>query len=288
MKVLLTGAAGRLGSATFAELVAAGHDVRATDAQTRQGLPGRVRVLDLMNREAAYELVEDVEAVVHIANHPNAHVSNAQRVFNDNVTMNMNVFQAAVEVGVKRIIYASSVQATTGGRMHDNGAGAKSVLPYLPLDGEIPQCPGNHYALSKCVGEQQLQYFVRYRGLGSAVAIRFPMLMPRAWFGDWRTQHSDPKHLHRHTPLDEAFTWVSMEDGARLMAAVVKAELPGYRCYFPAHPTPRVRLSVAELIQRFYSGIPLRKPLEQTRSLVDISRITAETGWTPVDDFTKE
>ena len=68
----------------------------------------------------------------------------------------MNVFQAAAESGVRKIVYASSIQAMAGSRWGQNDT--QPGVPYLPLDGETPQHPGNHYALSKCTGEMQLGY----------------------------------------------------------------------------------------------------------------------------------
>ena len=70
MRVLVTGAAGRLGSHTCHHLVAQGHDVVAADSQYRRDLPVPLRMVDLLDRTAAYGLVEGCQAVVHLANHP--------------------------------------------------------------------------------------------------------------------------------------------------------------------------------------------------------------------------
>ncbi|NJL30974.1 MAG: hypothetical protein HC898_04735 [Phycisphaerales bacterium] len=40
---------------------------------------------------------------------------------------------------------------------------------------------------------------------------------------------------------------------------------------------------IPDFLQTFYPGIPLKKPAEQITSLVDISTITAQTGWQPRD-----
>lgn len=283
MKILLTGAAGGLGSATFKVLVDAGLDVRATDISRRPGLPGKVKVADLLNREICYELTEDVDVVVHVANHPNAWHGSAQKVFNENVTMNMNVFQAAMNSGVKKLIYASSIQAMMGSRRADSGI-TTGPYPYLPMDGNLPHCPGNPYALSKCVGEDQLRYFVAQHKLASAAAVRFPMLMQRKWFAEWRS-HQQDLSIHPHVVLEEGFTWLSTDDAARLLVAIVKADLPGYRCYFPAHPCPRIPLTPRQIIERYFVGTPLKKPIEQIEALADLSAIAADTGWTPQDNF---
>jgi UDP-glucose 4-epimerase len=284
MKVLVTGAAGGLGSAAFRQLVSEGHEVRATDQTRRLDVPGKIRVGNVLDREFCYDLVDDMDVIVHFANHTHARSANAQRVFNENVSINMNIFQAASESGVRKVIFASSIQAMAGTRSGNDTTPAG--VPYLPIDGETPQNPGNPYALSKCVGEMQLQYFVKQKKIQSATAIRFPLLMSREWLAEFRAraERNAEAAFHRSL-LDEAFSWLSYEDGGRLIAAIVKSDLPGYRCYLPAHPKPRVKLSIPEIVQRVFPGVPLKKPVDQLESLVDNSRITAETGWTPADDL---
>src|SRR5438034_1203665 len=125
-----------------------------------------IEVADIRIREPCYPLVDGVNAVVHLANYPNASAGVAQDVFNENCAMNMNIFQAAVEAGVKKIIFASSIQAITGVRpSRDAGAQKPSDLPYLPLDGDVPPNPGNPYAASKVAGEMLLKYFGKFHGI---------------------------------------------------------------------------------------------------------------------------
>src|SRR5437588_8220555 len=54
MKVLVTGAAGRLGSALCAHLVEAGHEVKATDYKHREGLKVKLVHADLRDEIAVY------------------------------------------------------------------------------------------------------------------------------------------------------------------------------------------------------------------------------------------
>ena len=71
MKVLVTGAAGKLGSLTVSALLRRGHEVRATDARYRADLPVRLDVRDLLDEHALYPLLDGMDALVHLANHPN-------------------------------------------------------------------------------------------------------------------------------------------------------------------------------------------------------------------------
>jgi nucleoside-diphosphate-sugar epimerase len=284
MKVLLTGAAGGLGSATLRHFHGAGLDVRATDVRASFKAPVRIQVANLLQPESCYTLLEDVQVLVHLANHPNPDHGTAQQIFGENVTMNMNILQAAKEMGVKKIVFASSVQAFMGDRRARN-ADAPTAVRYLPVDGLHPVTPANPYALSKSTTENMLEYFVRFHGIQSAVAVRFPLLMRSEWMPGRAKMMTTPPTVAPGTMLDELFTWLSVEDAARLLLAIVKAELPGYRCYMPAAPTPRINMSIREIIEKYFKNVPLRRPIEQIDALWDISGITAETAWKPIDNF---
>lgn len=284
MNVLVTGAAGQLGSHTCQALRAAGIEFRATDVRANRSLPYRVVVANLLHRESCYSLVEGCDAVVQLGNHPNEHCADPQHIFSENCAMNVNIFQAAIELGVQKIVFASSIQAMVGWRRPADAETPSSRLGYLPADGDMPGSPGNHYAVSKVAAEQFLKSLVDYQRLGSAVAIRFPGMMRADWYAHAR-QHTDPNQIGRHINVDEGFAWLSFVDAGALVAAVLKADLPGYRCYLPAHPTARIDITPQAMIERFFKGVPLKKPIDQITSMVDISRITADTGWVPQVDF---
>ena len=70
-----------------------------------------------------------------------------------------------------------------------------------------------------------------------------------------------------------------------LLLAILNTDLPGYRVYFPSASDWTGVSPLPETLEKHYAGIPLRKPVEQLKNLVDISRITQETGWTPQDEL---
>lgn len=270
MRVAVTGGCGRLGELTCRELVTVGHDVLAVDSVYRRDLPCPVVVSDLRNREACYDWLAGAEAVVHLANHPNRRRGTAQWIYTENCAMNINVFQAACEVGVKKIVFASSVQVMGGDP--DPGLLHAAPLQPLPFDGTEAVDPENAYGLSKAAGEQMLAYCARRFDL-EAVALRFPLLIfdeGQLFFNALRAQRSE-------------MAWLLLfgADGARLIAACLSTALPGFRSYLPAMRENLFQLSPRECIKNHYPDYPLKMPLEELSCLVDISRITRETGWAP-------
>lgn len=265
MKLVLTGAAGKLGPPVCRHLVAAGHEVHATDRVDRADLPVPVQELDLLRPEVGCQILAGATTLVHLANHPHFRDDDAQRLFSENVTMNLNVFQAARETGVKKIVFASSVQVMAGG-----------LPPYLPFDSDTPAQPGNPYALSKQVSETMLAYYAREAGI-DCIAIRFPWLVNDELLGGvrqrspWATRNPQ-----------EGFAFLHFQDAASLIAAVVTTPLPGFRVYFPAAGSQHLPQGLPATVAKHYAGIPLRRPVEEISALVDTTRITQETGWSAV------
>src|SRR5450432_1294239 len=218
MKVLVTGAAGRLGSALCAHLVEAGHEVKATDYKHREGLPVKLVLADLRDDIAVYGLLEGCEAVVHLGNHANLMAGpSPQRLIAENTAMNANVFRAALDVGIRRIVFASSVQAML---KVPNGMRAESPVPYLPLDGAAPRNPGtNFYALSKEFGERMLEELCQAEPALVATALRFPVLIGEHWI-DRFTGGGRPIDRSQ-VNFGEALGYLMFSDAAELVRATI-------------------------------------------------------------------
>ncbi|OGV59370.1 MAG: hypothetical protein A2X45_22090 [Lentisphaerae bacterium GWF2_50_93] len=285
MKILLTGASGNLGSAVCRKLHEDGFEVVATDQIMKKDLPVRLKVADLRDRIVCYELMEGADAIVHLAAHPNDGYPIKQELLNDNTSFTMNLLHAAYESGIRKFLFASSIQAMVRmRRIGEDGTIPQSRLKYLPADGEVPADPDNVYGLSKQLCEQMLKFYAQEKGM-SCIAFRFPFLYNPEFLKFYRRYHISWKaYMNQQGNLEECFASLSVNDAARLIAAVLRKDLPVYRCYFPAIPNPIADEEVSVLLDKYYKGVELRKPVSEIKSLVDISRITGDTGWTPEDN----
>jgi UDP-glucose 4-epimerase len=274
-RVIVTGAAGKLGRAVSASLHAAGHAVTGIDLRIPEESPVPIRVGNLLDREAAYGLLESGDTLVHLANHPNFSLGDAQRVFNENVAMDMNVFQAALELGFRKIVFSSSIQVFSG--EGDRCGVARFKLPYLPADSDYAPRPGNPYALSKQAGEMLLAYFVE-RGIAEAVAVRFPYLLSRE---DAEERLARPMRRPGRGRTNELYSFLTLPDAGSLVRAIMATTLPGFRTYFVAARANSRGTTAAELVASEYADVPLRGNPSDWTGLTDLSRVTAETGWEP-------
>ena len=196
MKVLITGAAGRIGTVLRRDLA---HDLRLTDVVELDD-PRFVRA-DLTDQAAIDRAVEGVDAVVHLGAVPDE--APFGELAGPNLHGTFHVFDACRRLGVSRIVYASSNHATG---MYPPGA---------PLDETVVPRPDGLYGVSKVYGEALGRMYVERFGL-EVVALRI---------GTFAERPPDRRALH---------TWLSFGDGVRLVDAALTAPDVGFTIVYGA------------------------------------------------------
>lgn len=152
--ILVTGGAGYIGSHTIKLLLENGYEVVTFDSM-ELGHPeavvgGEVLQGDLMDIESLDEAFDKypIDAVVHFAAYAAVgdSVINPQKYFRNNINGGLNLLQAMLDHGVKRIIFSSSA-ATYGEPNH------------IPIEETHPQDPTNPYGESKLMYEKILKWY---------------------------------------------------------------------------------------------------------------------------------
>lgn len=157
MKILITGGLGGIGRPLVDWLGDGDHRVRVIDREPDADLPGaEYAQCDITDFDSLREVVEGVDAVVHLA----AIISPArglpQDIFHVNATGTFNVYQAAVETGVRRVINISSINT-----LGYNFGLVPAPIQYFPIDEDHPGFTTDPYSFSKQVCEQIADYFWR-------------------------------------------------------------------------------------------------------------------------------
>src|SRR5688500_17081778 len=116
--VLLTGAAGRIGTA-FREAHGERYRFRLADlhADLLADTPGtdhEIVHLDIADAEACRKACAGINTVIHLAADPSPEADWENSLLANNIRGTMNVFRAAHEAGCWRVVFASSVHAVGG------------------------------------------------------------------------------------------------------------------------------------------------------------------------------
>jgi uronate dehydrogenase len=184
-KLVLTGAAGRLGSYLREPLSKMCEELVSSDIAEDIGVlyPGeRYHRADLAHYEAIHTLLEGADMVLHFG----AIVDEApfEELLGPNFVGAYNIWEAAFRQGVRRVVYASSIHAV-------------GMYPCNEFIGtEVPHRPDTFYGLAKCFAEDLGRMYWEKRHLES-VCLRIlscaQVTSPRA-LGTWLS-YEDLIHL---------------------------------------------------------------------------------------------
>ena len=117
-RILLTGAAGRIGSA-FRAHATDRYRFRLADRETTalagaEGQGHEVIALDVADLDACREACRGIDTVVHLAADPSPEADFYGSLLDNNVKGTYNVFRAAKDQGCRRVVFASRVHAVIG------------------------------------------------------------------------------------------------------------------------------------------------------------------------------
>lgn len=201
-RVVITGAAGRMGRVLAAALADQGWNLRLLDLLPADQLPSgtipvgaEYHVCDITDPASLAGLFAGADSIVHLAGHPNS--SDWSLVERLNMGGTRAVLDAGRQAGVSRFIIASSIHA----------------VGLYPADtaftDDLPARPDGPYGLSKAHGEMLLRYFCDawpVQGFGLRIC-------------SFRPAPGSARELR---------TWISPADWVRLATACLTTDSPGY------------------------------------------------------------
>jgi nucleoside-diphosphate-sugar epimerase len=269
MNVIVTGGSGHTGKAVFDHLIGHGYDATIVDIVRPENDYAPYKLCDLADFGQAIDVLRGAEAIVHLAaiprptNHPN-HV-----VFRTNVLATYNVFEAAAALGIERVVYASSI-SVTGYPFYE-----KFFEPqYVPIDEAHPPAPQDAYALSKHIGEEIAQAFVRRTGM-IAISLRLPWIhTPETFQEEIVPYRDDPKF-----GASNLWLYVDARDVAQAFRLCLETNLQGYHDFYIGAPDTFMDIDSVELVKSFYPNTEIRPSFNGTQSLISSSRAEHLLGY---------
>jgi nucleoside-diphosphate-sugar epimerase len=273
-RVLVTGAAGRLGSEVLRVLAAQGAAVVGLDRTDPGGadtfLTGSAADVDLVAKA-----MSGVDTVIHLAAIPRPTLGTPEEVFVGNVAATFVVLDQAARAGVRRAVIASSLSIT------GLPFAPKPAVPdYVPVDEAMPLQVGDPYALSKQADEATAAMVARRDGM-SVVAVRFPMLGEPEFLAEEAVAHREDPGSRAHS----MWAYLDMRDAATVCWLGATASLSGAHVLYVAAPETLSPYPTEDLVARYLPGVPVRAPLPGRSVPIDTSAASSLLGFTAAHHF---
>lgn len=250
MRVIITGAAGRIGSEIVKELSGT-HELCLIDripvsscasiiADLAQDRVRSFRKPWSKSRLPRWmEVFENVDVVLHLAADPN-HRASWQQVFPNNIKATWNVIEAAARHRVPRVVFASSNWAV---KALERALAPACYLPEGPkIDSAALPSPLTPYGISKGFGELTGHTFVDEQRLASFVAVRI---------GSYR----------QVPPRDEGKCrlWIGTQDLRSLLRSCVEVAFEGFHVVYGVSAQPTIPYDLSHT-RRLLSWEPQQLP----------------------------
>ena len=247
MRVLVTGAAGRVGSAVVTHLAEHGHDVCALDNRSvssdirRTGVS--VLYADITDALAMLNICAGFDAIVHAAAYPNPGRFTTAELLRVNVIGTQNVLDAAVAQGVGKVVLTSSV-----GALGFSFPTHPCLPDYLPVDLAHPRRPQDGYGLSKLMNEESAAAVSRQSGL-TTIVLRPPAVfdLARAKEHGWLPRMVERAGENRHESL---WAYIDTADLARAYRLALESDLTGHHVFYVMADDVAADATPAELAAR--------------------------------------
>lgn len=236
---------------------------------------GSFRRVDLTHYGDTFACLHGCDAVVHLAANANPdmdHFTGAQR-FHTNTLATYNVFQAAIALGMEKVVWASS--ETVLGFPYDKVPPAQ-----VPTSDDDAPIPTGSYGISKAVSETLAEHLHRVHGM-NFIGLRFSNI-----YYDIEGHETGYDQLPQFwdRPDDKKFNLWGYVDARDIVQGVLLAldsKIKGARNYTLAARDTNMVLTNEELVAACFPGTKIRPGTGPHDTLIGIDRARKELGYAP-------
>lgn len=288
-RVVVTGAAGKLGAVVATSLAEHGWDVVAVDRvrpdlRTGRGEGAGARatgsiealVVDLADQAQVLEVLGGrvdehpgrVDALVHLAAVPAPGIIPNAATFANNMAASWNVYTAARAAGIRNVVFASS--ETTLGLPFD------TPPPYAPVDEEYRVRPESTYSLVKALEEEMAHHFCRWDPQLKMIGLRFSNVILPEEYAAFPAFDADP--MARRWNL---WGYIDARDGAQAVRRALELDATGEDVFIIAAADTVMSRSSADLMAEVFPGVEIRGDLGEHETLLSIDKARRVLGFSP-------
>ncbi|MBN7814167.1 NAD-dependent epimerase/dehydratase family protein [Algoriphagus pacificus] len=283
-RILFTGGSGKAGKHAIPYLLDQGYRVLNVDLVPLKhpGVDNLIaditdsgQMFNAMNSYAGLDELEygngtpKFDAVVHFAAVPRILINPDNETFSVNTVGTYNVIEAAVKMGIKKIIIASS--ETTYGICFSDGQTDPKVLP---LEEDYDVDPMDSYGLSKVVNEKTARTFQRRSGY-DIYALRIGnVIEPHEYQELFPHYFKNPEVRRRN-----AFCYIDARDLGQIVDLCIQKDGLGFQVFNAGNDHNGAVIPSKELCKRFFPGVPLSRELDEHEALFSNRKIKEVLGF---------
>ena len=284
LRILFTGGSGKAGRHVIPYLLDQGHTVMNVDL-VPLNYPGVNNLVaditdsgQMFNAMSSYAGLQELEpgngvpafdAIVHFAAVPRILLKPDNETFRINTIGTYNVIEAAVKLGIKKIIIASS--ETTYGICFSDG---KTDPHVLPLEEDYDVDPMDSYGLSKVVNEKTARSFQRRSGFDIYVLRIGNVIEPHEYAELFPHYLAHPEVRRRN-----AFCYIDARDLGQMVDLCLHKNDLGYQVFNAGNDHNGAIIPNKELAAKFFPGVPVTRELEEHEALFSNRKIREVLGF---------
>jgi nucleoside-diphosphate-sugar epimerase len=291
-RILFTGGSGKAGRHVVPWLIGRGHrvvnvDLTPLDHAGVDNLTADItdsgQIFGALTSYAGFDELEPgtgvprFDAVVHFAAVPRILIRPDNETFRINTVGTYNVIEAAVKLGIRKVVIASS-ETTYGICFADGRADPHS----LPLEEDYDVDPMDSYGLSKVVNEVTARAFARRSG-ADIYALRIGnVIEPHEYATLFPGYFARPEVRRRN-----AFCYIDARDLGQIVDRCLAVDGLGFQVFNAGNDTNGMNIPNAELIARFFPGVPVTRAMGENEALFSNLKIREMLGFREEHDWRK-
>jgi nucleoside-diphosphate-sugar epimerase len=277
--IVVTGGSGKAGRACIQDLLAHHYEVANVDLVRfcDPNLPfSRVDLTDYGQTVAALsgidERVRNVTGVVHLAAIPAPGLATNAVTFATNTISSYNVFEAARQLGIKNVVWASSETVL--------GLPFENPPPYVPIDEEYPGRPESAYSLSKLVGEEMAKQFCRWDPELKIIGLRFSNIMEPEDYARFAGFQDDARKRKWNF-----WGYIDARDAAQAIRLALESKITGADVFIIANADTVMERDNHALLKEIFPGVPHKRSFGPNETLLAIEKARSILGYKPAHSW---